>query len=146
MSLPTTAQEIYDVLEADEALMAMLGTCLLKGAEEPIPALSVMWPNEEGEDGTTMEGVEVTIARSSSGDTRPFITGGEETSALFRLYVTQWTVLPTAGFNLDAVVRRVCQLLPGATWSDNSLPDGLGGLGQVAIQWLNPEIETRWED
>ena len=146
MTLPTTAQEIYDLLEADEALMAMLGTCLLKGADEPIPALSVMWPNEEGEDGTVMEGVEVTIARTSSGDSKAFSTGGEEKSALFRLYVTQWTVLPTAGFNLDAVVRRVCQLLPGATWSDNSLPDGLGGLGQVAIQWLNPEIETRWED
>ncbi len=146
MTLPTTAQEIYDLLESDEALMAMLGTCLLKDAPEPIPALSVMWANEDGEDGTTMEGTEVTIARTSSGDTKPFSTGGEETSALFRLYVTQWTVLSTTGFNLDAVVRRVCQLLSGATWSDNTLPDGLGGLGQVAIQWLNPEIETRWED
>lgn len=146
MTFPTTAQEIYDLLAADEPLMAMLGTCLLKDAPGPIPALSVMWPGEQPDDGTVMEGVEVAIARITSGDSKAFSTGGEEKSALFRLYVTQWTVIPTAGFNLDAVVRRICELLPDATWSDNSLPDGLGGLGQVAIQWLNPEIETRWED
>jgi hypothetical protein len=143
---PTTAQEIYDLLAADDALAELLGTVTLKGAEEPLPALSVLWPLEEEAAETVIDGVEVVIARIPSGANEPFMTGGEQLSAQFQLYITQWSVPADGTFNLDATVQRIAQLLPGATWSDNTVPGGLGGLGQVAMLWRNPEVMTRWED
>lgn len=146
MTLPTTAEEIYDLLVEDATVAEMLGTYLLPGAEEPIPAIAVLLPLEDKAAETVITGVEVVIARVPTGDTAPFMTGGETTSGQFRLYVTQWTPPDDGDYLVDAMCRRIGQLLPGASWRDNTLPDGLGGLAQMAVVWTNEELAVRWED
>jgi len=146
MTLPTTAEAIYDLLLADATVADMLGTYLLPGATDPIPAIAVLLPLEDKEDGTVITGVEIVIARVPSGQSTPFMTGGETTGGLFRLYVTQWTPPDNGPYLVDAMCRRIGQLLPGASWRDNTLPDGLGGLAQMAMLWENEEMEVRWED
>ena len=77
MTLPTTAQAIYDLLEADSQLEPLLGTYLLPGATGTVPALAVLMPLEERPAGIVIEGVEVVIVRFPSGQAEPFMTGGE---------------------------------------------------------------------
>lgn len=144
MSQPTDAQGIYDLLEGDAELVGLLGTYLFAGAAEPVPALAVLMPNEDLPNGTTISGVEVVISRFSGGSSTPFLTGGEQESGEFRLYATQWE--SEDGVQLEAVVRRIGQLLPGATWQPVALPDGLGGQAQMAIRWLQPEVAVRWQE
>ena len=144
--LPTTAEGIYDLLAADEALVAMLGTYLFPDAEEPIPALAVLLPMEEHPEGTVSEGLEVVINRVPEGGDEPFMTGGGEVGGTFRLYVTQWTPGEGGAYQIEPALRRIRQLLPGAQWRDNTLPDGLGGLAQMAVTWEHPELETTWAD
>lgn len=145
--MPTTAQGIFDLLAADTTLTALLGTYRgLPGVTGTVPALAVLMPMEERPPGITIQGVEVVVARFPSGGSAPFSTGGEEMSAEFRLHATQWTPSGSGAYNLEAVVRRIARLLPGASWRDNTPPEGLGGLAQMAITWLNPEVETNWTD
>ena len=146
MTLPTTAQAIYDLLEADSQLEPLLGTYLLPGATGTVPALAVLMPLEERPAGLKIQGVEVLIVRFPSGQSESFMTGGETIGGQFKLYATQWT--PSAGgdYQVEAVARRIAQLLPDASWTPNTPPDGLGGLAQLAISWSNPELETRWSD
>jgi hypothetical protein len=147
MSTPTTSQAIYDLLLADTTIRGLLGTYQLPDAEEPLPAIAVLMDGEDRDAGMRIEGAEVVIARGSSGRSMPFSTGGETISGLFRLYVAQWTPSDAeGGYNASAIVQRIAMLLPGASWSDGTLPDGLGGLQQFSIVWENPEVNTRWED
>lgn len=162
MTLPTTAQAIYDLLEEDATigipavegqtpstagtLTPLLGTYRLKGASGTMPALAVLMPLEERPAGLITQGVEVVILRIPSGQTEEFMTGGETISGQFTLYATQWTPSTGGAYNVEAVARRIAQLLPGATWTTNTPPDGLGGLAQLAITWNNPEVATRWSD
>ena len=148
MSEPTTARGIYDLLEADAELQGLLGTYLFQDAPESVPALAVLMPGEDLPNGTTISGVEVVISRFSAGSSAPFLTGGEMQSGEFRLYATQWSIEvgSEVGLQLEAVVQRIGQLLPGATWQPVPLSDGMGGLAQQAIRWLQPEARVRWEE
>ena len=147
MTIPTTSQGIYDLLEDDATLASLLGTYLLPGATGTIPALARLMPLEDRPPGLVIRGVEVLILRFPSGQASPFSTGGEEVSGQFQLYATQWTPSTSNGaYHVETVAQRIAQLLPGATWTANTPPDGLGGLAQLAISWSNPELSIRWSD
>jgi hypothetical protein len=146
MTLPTTSQGIYDLLEDDATLAPLLGTYFLPGATGTIPALAVLMPLEERPAGLKITGVEVLIVRFPSGQAEAFMTGGETIGGQFQIYATQWTPSAGGAYQVEAVARRIAQLLPGATWTANTPPDGLGGLAQLAISWSNPELSIRWSD
>jgi hypothetical protein len=143
MPLPSDPLGVYDLLAADATLTALLGTYTLPGGTTRT-AIACLWPNERGPGGSTTAGVEVVIARGTTGTTEPHLSGGETTSRVIRLYVTQWQPA-SSPFRLEAAVERVCQLLPGATWQPVNLPDGLTGLGQYAVRW-DSEESSRWTD
>lgn len=145
MALPTDSGALFDYLQADTALAALLGLYTFKGGGTA-PALSRLWPNEAREQGTVCSGVEVAIGRVPTAAGEAFFSGEVAEGRIFRIYVTQWTALPGGTANLDAVVTRILQLLQGAASSTPAgLPDGLTGLGQVVIryeseQWLSAPL------
>lgn len=136
---PTNAQAIYDWLEADPGLSSMLGTYQLADGTL-LPALAVLWPTESMPPGVTPRGVEVVIWRQTSGNSRAFLTGEVQPNPVWRITVTQWQPAELAEHEYEAVLDRLAVLLPGASWTDVSMPGVTTGLAQAAVRWANPAV------
>lgn len=139
MTLPATAEAIYDLLTADAALLAALGTYSVPGVSGTRPAVAVLRDGESLPQGTEPTGVELVIRKASEYDPQ-LLYDGQLLRPPFRLYVVQWAVATGGALSIDAVVRRVLALLPGARAASPGVPEGFGdaGLDQVVISWTNP--------
>jgi hypothetical protein len=145
MSLPTTAQGIYDLLAGDAVVSAALGT-YTPGGQSPVPAIAVVRRNEQLPEGTAVAGLEVVILNNPDYGTEAFLTGETGLNPQFRLYVSEW--LPSADLSaLQALTQRIVSLLPGCRavpirgdqrGSGDPNGQGLGLLDQYAISWTNP--------
>lgn len=141
MTLPATAEAIYDQLVADAALLAALGTYHVPGETSSRPAIGVMRDGEALPEGTDVAGVELVIRKASEYDPQ-LLYDGQMLRPPFRLYVVQWAVATGGALGIDVVVRRVLALLPGARSAAVSVPAGYGdaGLEQVVITWVNQTV------
>ena len=139
MSLPTTAQAVYDLLAGDAAVASALGVYLPRGGT-PIPAIAVVRRNEQLPEGVAVAGLEVVILANPDYGTEAFLTGETGLNPQFRLYVSEW--LPSADLSaLQALTGRIVSLLPGcrAVPIGGDAPgQGLGVLDQYALSWTNP--------
>jgi hypothetical protein len=136
MTLPATAQAIYDRLLADATIAAALGTYTLADGTSR-PAIAVLARNETLPPGTTPVGIEMVITAVPA--FAPRVLLGEETliNPTWRIYVMGWQ----SAAQLQAVAERVIALLPGATATslDGNAPgEGIGVIDQVIIRWTNP--------
>ena len=139
MALPTTAQELYDLLQADAVVAAALGTYTPRGGTA-IPAMAVLRRNEQIPEGTVVQGLEVVILANPEFNVQAFMTGEQGLNPQFRLYISEWS--PSSGLMaLQALTQRVIALLPGcrAVPIGGDPPgQGIGVLDQYAIGWTNP--------
>lgn len=136
MALPTSAQDIYDLLSADDTISDALGTYLLPGGQE-LPAISVLAANENLPAGTVTGGIEVTITAMPGYSPQALLTFETLLRPTWRIYVVAWDALGS----LQTVAERVIALLPGATATGlqgDPPGEGLGILEQVVITWTNP--------
>lgn len=136
---PTSAQEIFDWLDADDELSAIVGSYRLSDGTT-MAALAVLWPTESMPPGVTPSGVEVVIRRQASTATRPWATGEQQLNPTWRLTVTQWEPEAFGDCQYEAVLQRLVQLLPGASWTDVTLPGTTVGLAQAVVRWSNPAV------
>jgi len=137
VTLPATAEQIYDLLTADPVVSAALGS-YTSPAGATGPAVAVLAANEKLPEGTTASGTEVVITRVPGFAPRVLM---EETATnpTWRIYVVGWK---TAA-QLQAVAERIIALLPGAAAADvpgDAPGDGIGVLDQVVIRWTNPTL------
>ena len=140
MALPTTGEEIYDLLLADPTISAALGTYLLPasgGTPTLMPAIGVFFDNEKLPEGTIADGIEISITRMPG--YAPKVLIGDETilNPTWRVYVVGWQ----SAALLQSVTERVIALLPGATAETipgDSPGSGMGVMAQRAITWTNP--------
>jgi hypothetical protein len=95
MSLPTTAQGIYDLLAGDAVVSAALGTYTPRG-QSPVPAIAVVRRNEQLPEGVAVTGLEVVILKNPDYSTDTFLTGETGLNPQFRLYVSEWSALQVA--------------------------------------------------
>ena len=139
MSLPASAQELYDLLAGDVVVMAAIGTYTPRG-QSPVPAIAVVRRNEQLPEGVAVAGLEVVILANPDYGTEAYMTGETGLNPQFRLYVSEW--LPSADLStLQALTQRIVSLLPGcrAVPIGGDAPgQGLGVLDQYAISWTNP--------
>ena len=64
--------------------------------------------------------------------------GGGAQNPTFRLVVTQFApAIRTGTYNLEAVLIRLQQLLPGANANNVTVPDLTTGLSQFALVWTS---------
>jgi hypothetical protein len=139
MPLPTNSGALFDLLDGDATLQALLGTYSFREGRTEV-ALVRLWPNQPREQVTRCSGVEVAVARIPAKAGRLLWSGEALTASVFRIYVTQWAVPEGNAHNLDAVVDRILALLDGQAESTPAgLPDGLTGLGQVVIRYAAVE-------
>lgn len=136
---PTSAQEIYDWLEADDEAMELIGSYRLADGTK-IAALAVLWPTESLPPGVRPSGVEVVIRRQPSSAVRPWATGEQQLNPTWRLAVTQWPPEAQAEPTYEQVLARLVALLPGASWADVSMPGTTAGLAQSVVRWTNPAV------
>lgn len=140
MTLPATAQAIYDLLMADETISDGLGTyTFADGATTP--AMVPLFANENLPAGVRIDGIEITITRLP-------LYGPESLydavllNPTFRIYIAAWGSADT----LQAMAERVMALLPGSSArspgagrdSNNPPGAGLGLVEQVVVAWTNP--------
>lgn len=136
---PTSAQEIYDWLEADSELADLLGRYRFSDGTL-LPAMAVLWPTESMPPGVEPAGVEVVIRRQTGSATRLWATGEQQLNPVWRLTVTQWEPTVPGEWHYEAVLQRLVALLPGASWSDVTLPGTTVGLAQAVVRWGNPAV------
>ena len=139
MTLPTTAQELYDLLAADAVVSAALGTYTPRSGTT-IPAIAVVRRNEALPEGVAVAGLEVVIMANPDYATEAFATGETALNPQFRLYVSEWS--PSGDFTaLQLLTQRIIALLPGcrAVPIGGDPPGrGIGVLDQYALSWTNP--------
>ena len=145
MTLPTTAQGIYDLLVGDAVVAQALGSYTPRG-QSPIPAIAVVRRNESLPEGLAVTGLEVVILNNPEYTTEAMLTGEQSLNPQFRLYISEWS--PASGLlALQALTQRIIALLPGC----RAMPisgdqrgqgdpngQGIGLLDQYAIAWTNP--------
>jgi hypothetical protein len=148
MTLPTTAQELYDLLAGDAVVTAGLGTYTPRGGAA-IPAIAVVRRNESLPEGVAVAGLEVVILANPDYAIQAMLTGEQALNPQFRLYVSEWS--PASGLlALQALTQRIIALLPGCRAVpigggslgkgvvDQEALSGIGVLDQYAIAWTNP--------
>ena len=95
MTLPTTAQGIFDLLAADAVVAPALGTYTPRGGAA-IPAIAVVRRNEKLPEGVAVAGLEVVILANPDYATETYATGETGLNPQFRLYVSEWGALQVA--------------------------------------------------
>ena len=139
MTLPTTAQGIYDLLAADAVVAPALGSYTPRGGAA-IPAIAVVRRNEKLPEGVVVTGLEVVIMANPDYNTETYATGETGLNPQFRLYVSEWS--PSANLTaLQSLAQRIISLLPGCRAvpiDGDAAGEGLGVLDQYAIAWTNP--------
>ncbi len=138
MTLPATAQAIYDRLLADTAIAAALGSYTLTDGTTR-PAIAVLAANETLPPGTTAVGIELVITAVPGFGPQVLLTTETLTNPTWRIYVMGWRSIA----QLQTVAQRVMALLPGATVAsvEGDAPgEGIGVLDQVVIRWTNPTV------
>jgi hypothetical protein len=136
MTLPATAQEIYDLLSGDEAISDALGAYTLPGGDT-LPAISVLAGGENLPPGTVTGGIEITITAVPNQAEQLLLSDEVLANPTWRIYVIAWGALG----ELQAVRNRIIALLPGATSTQPQADppgEGLGVVEQVVIRWTNP--------
>ena len=139
MTLPTTAQELYDLLVGDAVVTAALGSYLPSGGTA-IPAIAVVRRNESLPEGVAVAGLEVVILNNPDYSPDALLTGETGLNPQFRLYISEWS--PAGGMTaLLTLTQRIIALLPGC----RAMPiggdppgQGIGVLDQYALSWTNP--------
>ena len=134
--LPTTAQGIYDRLQADAALMALVGVYALVDGTT-MPAMAVLSANEKLPPETGIDGIEVVITGVSAYAPQPMLTFETLLRPSWRIYVVAYS----STTNLQAATERILTLLPGATavGVPGDAPGmGIGVLDQQVVSWINP--------
>jgi len=138
MTLPTTSLAIFDLLAADTTLTALLGSHRLQSGATRL-ALAHLWETETIEQTTQQFGVEIVVKRGPMATAvAPAHDGGGAQNPIFRLVATQFRPSPRTGpYHLDAALKRLQQLLPGAN-SNNVTVQGLTtGLSQFVLTWTS---------
>jgi len=138
MTLPATAQELYDLLIGDDAISDELGVYALPGGDT-LPAISVLAKGESLPSGTVTGGLEITITAVPNQSEQLLLSDETLTNPTWRIYVIAWGALG----ELQAVRNRIVALLPGATSTQPQADppgEGLGVMEQVVIRWTNPSV------
>lgn len=138
VTLPATAEAIYDRLVADTAIAAALGTYTLADGTSR-PAIAVLAANESMPAGTIAEGIELVITAVPGFANRPLLSTETLPNPTWRIYVMGWQ----SAAQLQAVAQRILALLPGAktTPIDSDAPGkGIGVVDQVVVTWTNPTL------
>ena len=137
-TLPTTAQAIYDLLIADAAIPAAIGSYTLPTGETR-QAMAVLAANEQLPPGTTVDGIEVVITAVPRTAEQLLLTSETLTNPTWRVYISGWQ---SAG-QLRTVADRVVALLPGATSvsiEGDAPGQGIGVIYQIVVRWTNPTV------
>ena len=135
---PTTAQVIYDVLAADSAFLAMLGSYRFRGnSSGEIPALSIVTAGEDMPALRRVQGVECIIQDAGDTTASNYLTGDAP-----RLK-TRWSVFlicweESTGADLQAASEHILKRFTGSrSYQTVSTADGLGSLVQTKVEIMS---------
>ena len=134
----TSAEDIYDVLEADGSFTALLGE--LNFVDGSQPGLLVAVAENPLEDIESATGLVVIIERDPEYTSRRYLTNDVHIDRIFTIRMLQF---PSGDRNLVAATERMLRLFPGSVSRNLGAPDLLAGEGQALIRLpRNPVAST----
>ena len=125
----SSAEDIYDVLEADATFAGLLGT--LEFADGSLPGLLVAVASNPLEDMTGAEGLVVIIEKDPQYTTRRFLTADVHIDRIFTIRLIQFA---SDDRFLVPAIERLLTIFPGATSANLGAPDLVGGEGQGVVR------------
>lgn len=132
-NFPTTAQAVYDTLNADATFTGYLGTYNFKSGTGPIPAMSIVTPGGDLPSLRSVEGLECVI--QDAGDTQqfPYLSGDQaRISTTWSVFLVCWE--PSNGQSLQIATERILQTFLGSKAVQTvATSTGLGSLVQNKI-------------
>lgn len=128
----TSPQVIYNKLVADTIFMALVGDRIFRTSSTTLDAISIVTPGEKLPDLESINGLEVVIHDIANFGRRSYLTGNDDITATWKVYLMAWP--PANGATLGVAATRIMQLFSGATTIETaSTPEGLGVIAQVLV-------------
>lgn len=128
----TSPQVIYDTLTSDAIFVGLTGSRTFQGGNATLDAISIVTPGENLPDLKSVTGLEVVIHDISNLGRRQYLTGGDDITTIWKVYLMAWP--PANGATLNDAATRIMELFSNATTIETSpTPEGLGSLAQVLV-------------
>ncbi|MAH29335.1 MAG: hypothetical protein CL959_01465 [Euryarchaeota archaeon] len=133
-----TAEDIYDVLAADQTFSGLIGSLAFEEGQQTALLVAVASSPLEGLDGAS--GLLVVIEKDPQVTSKRLLTTQVVVDRLFSIRLIQF---PGAPRNLRAATERLMNLFPGSTAIPLAGPDLLAGDGQSVVRLpSNPVAQT----
>jgi hypothetical protein len=132
---PTTAQVIYDVLAADSAFLAMLGSYRFRGnSSREIPALSIVTAGEDMPALRRVQGVECIVQDAGNITASSYLTGDQpRLTTSWNVFLVAWE--ESTGAELQVASEHILKRFAGSrSYQTVATPDGLGSLVQTKVE------------
>lgn len=129
-SFPTTPEDIFNVLSQDTEFMSNIGSYQFRSGADPVPAISIITPNEKIPGASVTNGLECLIHDSTSVKNRNFLTGDNKSTIPWKVFLIVWP--PANGSDLMAATLRLLEIYPNAISNETMRVDNaLGALAQT---------------
>lgn len=112
--------------------MALVGDRVFKAGSTTLDAISIVTPGEKLPDLQSVSGLEVAIHDIANLDRRSYLTGGDDITTTWKVYLMAWP--PANGGTLHTAATRIMELFSKATTIETApTPEGLGVIAQVLV-------------
>lgn len=129
-SRATSPQVIYNKLVADSAFMALVGSRVFLNGGTTLDAISIVTPGEKLPDLKSISGLEVAIHDVANLGRRSYLTGADDITTVWKVYLMAWP--PANGATLNSAATRIMELFSGATTIETSpTQQGIGVIAQM---------------
>lgn len=132
-NFPTSAQIVYDTLNADATFTGYLGTYNFRSGSGPLPAMSIVTPGGDLPALRNVQGLECVIQDAGDATQYPYLSGDQaRISVTWSVFLVCWE--PSSGQDLQTATERVLQTFLGSRAVQTvATSTGLGSLVQNKI-------------
>lgn len=123
---------IYNKLVGDSTFMALVGDRVFQTNNTTLDAISIVTPGEKLPDLQSVSGLEVAIHDVANLGRRSYLTGSDDITTIWKVYLMAWA--PANGATLNQAATRIMNLFSQATTIETGpSPDGIGVIAQVLV-------------
>ena len=134
-----TTKELLDILKADTAFMALVGTYTADDGTTTDPAIAMLFQNQQ-QDSRSTDGLEVVVLWGPESEDRPMIYQMATRERLFQVHLIQHKT--TGLHTLESAIDRIHDLFPfNANGSRIKVPEDSFFLDEYVVNIEDSDID-----
>jgi hypothetical protein len=134
-----TTKELIDILRADTAFMALVGTYTADDGVTTDPSIAMLFQNQQLDSRST-DGLEVVVLWGPESDDRPMIYQMQTQERIFEVHLIQHKT--TGTYTMESAIQRIHQLFPfNATGSRIKVPEDSFFLDEYVMSIEDSDID-----